>query len=124
MRKNKFSKIGLVLLGLGFFVQSALCSAAAELALKVVDKEPPKEVGESIRKALQSKAIQLLDGDKPVYEFWFRTEIPLKSKPESVEKGLQAIGETTLLGVVIVQGSPHDYKDNEVHRGVCTVRFG
>src|SRR5206468_1853991 len=89
-----------------------------------VDKEPPKEVGESIRKALQSKAIQLLDGDKPVFEFWFRAEIPLKSKPESVEKGLQAIGETTLLGVVKVQGSPHDYKDNEVHPGVCTVRFG
>ncbi len=97
--------------------------AGAELTLKIVDKEPPKEVGESIRKTLRPKAVQLLDGEKPVYEFWFRAEIPLKAKPESPAKALPAIGETTLLGVAIVQGVQRDYKDNEVHQGVCTMRF-
>src|SRR5438132_9077392 len=66
-----------------FFSGLELSLNAAEFSVKVVDKAPPADLGESIRTALQSKAVQLLDGEKPVYEIWFRREIPLKSKPES-----------------------------------------
>src|ERR1044072_3514047 len=58
-------------------------STAADMALKVADKEPPKELHVAIRAKLQTKAVQLLDGGKPVYEFWFGAEVPLQSKPAS-----------------------------------------
>src|SRR5882762_7852521 len=75
---------------------------AADLSLKVIDKEPPGQIGESIRKTLQPKTVQLQSGDKPVFEFWFSSEVPLKSKPGSSEKALDAIRETTLIGAAAV----------------------
>ena len=96
---------------------------AAELTLKVADKEPPKELDASIRALLQSKAVQLLDGDKPVYEFWFCNEIPLQSKPETVGKGLDAVKQATLLGAVAVPKAKRDYRDDEVAANVYTLRF-
>lgn len=106
------------------FWKPAYSLSAAEFSVKVVDKAPPADVGESIRAALQSKAVQLLDGEKPLFEIWFRREIPLKLKPESPTKGLQAIAETTLLGVVAVQKAQGDYKDNEIAPKLYTARFG
>jgi len=96
---------------------------AADLALKVADKEPPKELDASIRAKLQSKAIQLLDGDKPVYEFWFDAEVPLQSKPSSTAKALETVKQATLLGAVSVAGDQRDYRDDELRAAVYTMRF-
>jgi hypothetical protein len=116
-------KTGIVV-GVGLLVR-LLCSAiAADSTLKVADKEPPKDVGESIRKALQPKAVQLFEGDKAAYEFWFRNEVPLKAKAEAPSKGLQAVGEMTFLGVAMVGEHQRDYKDNEIAPGTYTIRFG
>ena len=101
----------------------AYSSPAADLALKVADKEPPKELDASIRGKLQSKAVQLLDGEKPAYEFWFNREIPLQSKPASTAKALDAIKETTLLGAVSVPSARRDYRDDELPAGVYTMHF-
>src|SRR5262245_11810815 len=98
-------------------------SSAAELAVKVADKEPPKELDTSIRAKLQTKAVQLLDGEKPVYEFWFSAELPLQSKPASVGKALDALKQAVLLGAVAVSRDQRDYRDDELHAGVYTMRF-
>ncbi len=98
-------------------------ATAADLALKVADKEPPKELDASIRAKLQSKAVQLLDGEKPVYEFWFSAELPLLSKPASAGKALDAIKQATLLGAVAVSRDQRDYRDDELRAGVYTMRF-
>ena len=92
------------------WVQLVHCSKAAELSLKVTDKEPPKQFSESIRKALQPKAVQLLNGETPAFEFWFSSEIPLKSKPVSAAKALDALQDTTLLGAVTVGAGQRDYE--------------
>jgi len=97
---------------------------AAEPTLKVTDKEPPKELAAAIREKMQSKVIQLLDGSNPVFEFWFVSELPLQSKPESIAKGLDAIKQTTLLGAVSLPKSQRDYRDDEIAAGVYTMRFG
>ena len=110
-------------LGLVILVVSTQITGAADLAVKRIDKEPPKEAGDSIKMVLTSKAVQLLDGGKTAFEFWFRSEIPLKSKAESPTKALQAIGEATLCGVVSVQADARDYKDNEIPPGLYTARF-
>ena len=98
-------------------------STAADLAVKVADKEPPKELEASIRAKLQTRAVQLLDGEKPVYEFWFSAEVPLQSKPASAGKSLDAIKQATLLGAVAVSRDQRDYRDDELRAGVYTMRF-
>jgi len=100
-----------------------LACGAAELTLKVADKEPPKELDASIRAVLQPKAVQLLEGDKPVYEFWFRSEVPLQSKPGSLAKALESVKATTLIGAVSVPKSLRDYRDDELAAGTYAVRF-
>ena len=103
-----------------------LCAAshAADFTLKTTDKPAPKEVSESIRAVLQPKVIQLVQGDKPALELWFRQEVPLKSKPAPGNDALMAIPETALVGAVAVnETSLRDYKDNEVPKGIYTARF-
>ena len=111
-------------LGIVLGMQVVNQTNAADLSLKVIDKEPPGQIGESIRKPLQPKTVQLLGGEKPVFEFWFSSEVPLKSKPGSSEKALDAIRETTLIGAAAVGSGQRDYKDNEIAAGVYTMRFG
>jgi hypothetical protein len=98
-------------------------ATAADLAVKVADKEPPKELDTSIRAKLQTKAVQLLDGEKPVYEFWFGAEVPLQSKPASTGKALDAIKQAALLGAVAISHDQRDYRDDELHAGIYTMRF-
>jgi len=95
----------------------------ADLTLKVVDKEPPKELDPSMSARLQKKAVQLLDGDKPVYEFWFTTEVPLQTRPASMAKALDSVKQATLLGAVAVPKAQRDYRDDELSAGVYAMRF-
>src|SRR4051812_23219217 len=94
---------------------------AGDLALKVAEEKPPTAVSQTIRALLQPKAIELVDGGKPVFQLWLRQEIPLKSKPSSPSAGLGSIGETTLIGALAVQAEGFkDYKDNDIAKGVYT----
>lgn len=113
-----------IFLGLALFALTTRFAGAAELALKLVEKEPPKELDASIRAKLQNKAVQLLDGDKAVCEFWFSAEIPLQAKPASLAGALDTVKQTTLLGAVAVLKAQRDYKDNELAGGIYTMRFG
>src|SRR5207244_8841520 len=100
------------------FFSAISLSSAADFALKTADKPPPKEIGDSIRAVLQPKAIQLLSGDKPALEIWFRQEIPLKSKPSSANDALGSVAETALIGAVaIAEKGLQDYKGNDIPTG-------
>lgn len=93
------------------------------LDLKVVDKPPPEELAADTRAKLQSKAIQLLDGTKPAFEFWLVSEIPLTSKPAGLAKALDGVGTATLLGAVNVPKPRRDYRDDPLPSGVHTMRL-
>jgi hypothetical protein len=95
----------------------------SDFTIIVADHEPPKELEVSIRKTLQPKAVQILEGGKAAFEFWFNSELPLASKLESPGKALDAVKQTTLLGAVAVVSDKRDYKDNELPAGVYTMRF-
>jgi len=98
-------------------------ASAAELTLKVTDKAPPSEINESIRSLLQPKAVQLLEGDKPVIELWLAKELNLQSKPSSPATALDALKQTTLLGAASFASARKDYREDEIAKGVYTVRF-
>lgn len=110
------------------FVAALLAGAsvnAADFTLKSADKPVPDSIGDSMRGVLQTKSIQLAQGDKAVLEIWFRQEVPLKAKPASEKEALGAVAETTFLGVVsVIDTSLRDYKDNEIPKGTYTARFG
>lgn len=96
---------------------------AADLTLKVTDRPPPKELDPSLQKLLQPKAIQLLEGDQPAFEFWLVKELPLASKPASLAKALDAVKQATFLGAVSVPKARRDYRDDEIAAGVYTMRL-
>jgi len=98
-------------------------ASAAELTLKVTDKAPPSEINESIRSLLQPKAVQLLEGDKPVIELWLAKELNLQSKPSSPATALDALKQTTVLGAAAFASPRRDYREDEIAKGVYTVRF-
>jgi hypothetical protein len=102
----------------------ALAASAADVAVKVADKQPPNDIDASIRGLLQTKAIQVVSGDKPLYEFWLAKELPLQSKPASPAKALEAVKQATLLGVVSVPAAKRDYRDDEIAASAYTIRFG
>jgi hypothetical protein len=100
------------------------CAAsAADLTLKVTDKAPPSEINESIRSQLQPKAVQLLEGDKAVIELWLAKELNLQSKPSSPATALDALKQTTVLGAASFASARKDYREDEIAKGVYTVRF-
>jgi hypothetical protein len=107
-------------------VTLVLCTcvaSAAEFTLKVADKAPPTEINESIRSLLQPKAVQLLDGDKPVVELWLAKELTLQSKPSSPATALDAVKQTTVLGAASFASPRRDYREDEIAKGIYTVRF-
>ena len=108
---------------LATLVLCTCAASAADLALKVTDKAPPTEINESIRSLLQPKAVQLLDGDKPVVELWLAKELTFQSKPTSPATALDALKQTTVLGAASFLSARKDYREDEIARGVYTVRF-
>jgi hypothetical protein len=124
MRFEQFARLAAALFVVAAFADPSVTSAS-EFTLKVADKPAPKEISESIRAIVQTKAVQLLNGEKIALEIWPRTELPLKSKPSSANDSLNGIGETSLVGVMVVnEGAFRDYKDNEIPKGTYTARFG
>jgi len=96
---------------------------AADATVKTVDKPAPKEIAESIRAVLEPKALQLIQGDKPTFEIWFRNELALKSKPASEKDAVGVLAETSVVGAVVLNEPWRDYKDNEIPKGTYTARF-
>ena len=94
---------------------------AGDLSLKTADTPPPKEIDPAVQKLLQPKAIQLIEGDQPAFQFWLVNDLLLQSKPSA--KPLDAVKQATLLGVVSVPKAQRDYRDDEIAAGVYTMRF-
>ena len=102
----------------------ALPLTAAEFAVKVATTPVPKDVSAAVKKTLGKNCIQLSMGEKPWLEFWLRASLPLNAMPTKPEKALDALATATLLGVVRVHKSGRDYRDDDLYRGVFTMRYG
>lgn len=100
-----------------------LTSSGADLTVKVSDNPAPTEVSEPIRALLQNKAVQLLAGERPVFEFWLVRELPLKSRPASNTNPFGAVPVAALLGVVSLSATGRDYRDDDVPPGIYTMRY-
>lgn len=99
-------------------------ASAAEFTVGLSEKTPPEGVAQPIADLLGSQAIQLSDGGDPVMDFWFVKSLPLTKKPESNDKALEALAEMTVVGVVKVEESQRDYRDDELYEDTYTMRYG
>jgi len=102
---------------------ACLSSAAGEFSVKSIEKEPPGSFSDSIKTELRGTAVQVAEGDKPIYEIWLRKELPLKGTIDSPLRALNAVGRTSLLGAISVLSDERDYRDDELFRGDYTIRF-
>jgi hypothetical protein len=102
----------------------AMPLVAADFSVKVTATPVPKDVSAAIKKTLGKDCIQLSIGDKPWLEFWLRTPLPLKAKPAQPEKALDTLATATMMGVVRVHKSGRDYRDDDLYKGVFTMRYG
>lgn len=96
---------------------------AADLTAATAEKAAPEGVAAEITEVLQGKAVQLKDDDTPVIEIWLRNEVPLKEQPEEPRRALRSISQGTLIGVMAVHEDRRDYRDDELAKGVYTMRF-
>ena len=102
----------------------ALPLAAADFSVKLTATPLPTDVSADVKKTLGKDCITLTIGGKPWLEFWLRAPLPLKAKPSKPEKALDALATATLMGVVRVHKSGRDYRDDDLYKGVFTMRYG
>jgi len=97
--------------------------ATASLSLQEVELAPPEELSAEIAALLQPTAMQLLDGEHPVWEFWWVKAVPLETAPDDGPAGPANLGITTLLGVARVHTDQRDYRDDDIYAGTYTLRY-
>ena len=102
----------------------AIPGLAADFELGKITEAAPDDVSSDIIDVLAGEALQLKDGDKPQFSFWFVKELPLKAAPESSKKALDQIADVTLVGVVAAHVEHRDYRDDEIYDDIYTMRFG
>lgn len=98
--------------------------ASEFVKLTVTKADPPEELAESIRDALEPTVLQLSEDGKTFFEFWLRKAIPLAEVPAAESFALEAVEEGTVLGVLRVHEEWYDFKDEEIPPGVYVMRFG
>jgi hypothetical protein len=115
----------------GLLVWLALAGAApaapAYSIKTVADQAPPKDLAEPIRKLLENRCVQLLDGrGNTVLEVWLCKEVPVKATDAQIKNGLtyREAASSTVLGAVRVAKATMDYKKQKVPVGVYTLRLG
>ena len=85
----------------------------------------PKEVSETIRSALEPKAIRVMAPEgKPYVDVWLRKTLPSVKPKEDLGVTFTGLEEGTLLGVVRFNTKGSDFKGNEFPAGVYTMRYG
>jgi hypothetical protein len=112
------------------FVCVALASVAADQAamnVEVLKEPPPKALGASIRNVLDAQGFRVRDeSGHPFIDIWLRKGIPTSAKPAGAKGTIQFpfFAEGELLGVCQIAGEVHDYRDQEIPKGVYTLRYG
>ncbi|MBA4065653.1 MAG: hypothetical protein C0501_18440 [Isosphaera sp.] len=104
-------------------------SAAADetkWTVKAEKAEPPKELADPVRKALDDRAMTVLDDKgKPVCTVWPAKGLDTKATAAQAKAGLKYthVEETTVVGAVRFDQEWRDYRKQKVKPGVYTLRL-
>ena len=101
--------------------------AADKAAVKVEDKEPPKDLGDAVRAVLDNKAMTVTDDKgKVLCTVWACKSLETKATADQAKAGLKYthLEETTLVGAVQFPEGFRDYRKSNIKPGVYTLRLG
>jgi len=110
-----------------FLLAVAVAAADEKYAVKVEDKEAPKELGDAIRAVLDNKAMTVTDDKgKVLCTVWACKSLETKAAADQAKAGLKYtdLDETTLLGAVQFPEGFRDYRKSNIKPGVYTLRLG
>ncbi|MBO0700157.1 MAG: hypothetical protein J2P46_17285 [Zavarzinella sp.] len=110
-----------------FFFAASIAAAEEKYAVKVEDKEPPKELGDAVRAVLDNKAMTVTDDKgKALCTVWACKSVETKATADQAKAGLKYsnVEETTLVGAIQFPEEFRDYRKQKIKAGVYTLRLG
>ena len=107
----------------GLFVSFALAAGPATVA--VADRDPPAELADPVRAALDRKAVTVTEAGEPAVTVWFRDVLPLAASAEQVANGVgvRELQPGGLVGAVRLHRAFTDYRKQSLPAGAYTLRF-
>ena len=121
MRNSAVSFVALLVLAASTTV------SAQTYKVEEIEAAPPSEVAPEIAATLGAKAYRIsAEGGEPLAEIWLRKAIPASAKPAAAKGTVQFpfLAEGELLGVARLVDEAGDYRDQAIHSGVYTMRYG
>jgi len=113
-----------LLIGVAF--ASALANGAS-MKVEVLKEGSPPTLGAPIRGVLNAQGYRIYGEDgRPLMDIWLRKTIPTSAKPAGPKGAIQFpfLSEGELLGACQLAGEVHDYRDQEISKGLYTLRYG
>lgn len=114
------------LLSLAALLTTVAGAAAGDLIVAAAKTDPPAELADAVRGALDPNAVTVADTDGTErLTVWFRAVVPAAATAEQVRNGLtyREIPDGTLVGAVRVARPFTDFRKQEIPAGVYTLRF-
>jgi hypothetical protein len=97
------------------------------MKVEVLKEVPPKALGAAIRGVLNAQGYRIHGEDgRPFVDIWLRKTIPSSAKPAGPKGAIQFpfFSEGELLGACQFAEEGHDYRDQEIPKGLYTLRYG
>jgi hypothetical protein len=116
------SIIGVVAVVCLIFVSPA---NAAEHKVEALAEAPPSTgVAKEILNQLQAKGLKVAAGDETVCEIWLTKTWPVKAGFKATDQLLYPFQPGQLMGLVRYRTKGGDFREQEVSRGIYTLRYG
>jgi hypothetical protein len=99
----------------------------ASMKVEVLNEVPPKALGAAICNVLNAHGYRIRDeSGHPFMDIWLRKGIPSSAKPAGAKGTIQFpfLVEGELLGACQFAAELHDYRDQEIPKGLYTLRYG
>lgn len=106
---------------------SATTAADPKLTVKVEKADPPKELGDAVRKSLDTQAMSVFDEKgKLICTVWPAKSLDTKATADQANAGLKYshLEETTVVGAVKFAEEWRDYRKQKIKPGAYTLRLG
>ncbi len=103
-----------------FLVGSA--AASAKLSANSAKVDPPSVLTREQREMVDTRALEVRDGDQTVMRVWFRKAIPVQAPPGR-EATYRNIAEGTIVGVLELPRVFVEYRRQRLSAGVYALRY-
>lgn len=105
-------------------VLAALWLASAALAqYKAEPAGAAADVDPAISGLLAKQGVKIMNGDKVVFEIWFRDKLPAGTKTAEDNVSMSTVPHGSLLGAIRFPAAGSDRRGQSIKAGVYTMRF-